>query len=117
MLSPLDCQAAAERIRGRVRRTPLLRAAPLRDSVTTGELTLKLESLQVTGSFKARGATNKVLGLSQAELERGLVTASGGNHGLGVAYAGRLAGAKVTIYLPANPPGARAERRQAGGAE
>jgi len=54
-----EFQAAAERIRGRVRRTPLLSAAPLRDPVVPGELTLKLESLQVTGSFKARGATIK----------------------------------------------------------
>jgi threonine dehydratase len=112
-----EFQAAAERIRGRVRRTPLLSAAPLRDPVVPGELTLKLESLQVTGSFKARGATNKVLTLSAAEQERGLVTASGGNHGLGVAYAGRLAGAKVTIYLPANVPESKAERLKAWGAE
>jgi threonine dehydratase len=117
MISLLDFQAAAERIRGQVRRTPLLRAAPLRDPVTPGALTLKLESLQVTGSFKARGATNKVLTLSQAELARGLVTASGGNHGLGVAYAGRLAGAKVTIYLPANAPASKAERLREWGAE
>jgi threonine dehydratase len=112
-----DFQAAAERIRGHVRRTPLLTAAPLRDPVISGPLTLKLESLQVTGSFKARGATNKVLTLSPAELERGLVTASGGNHGLGVAYAGRLAGAKVTIYLPANAPESKEERLKEWGAE
>src|SRR3954471_4782969 len=117
MIPLLDFQAAAERIRGHVRRTPLLRAAPLRDPVTAGALTLKLESLQVTGSFKARGAANKVLTLSQEELARGLVTASGGNHGLGVAYAGRLAGAKVTIYLPANAPASKAERLKAWGAE
>ncbi len=78
---------------------------------------MKLESLQVTGSFKARGATNKVLTLSQEEIGRGLATASGGNHGLGVAYAGWLAGARVTIYLPANAPPAKAEKLRHWGAE
>jgi threonine dehydratase len=117
MIPLLDFQAAAERIRGHVRRTPLLAAAPLREPVAAGDLTLKLESLQVTGSFKARGAAHKVLTLSPEELARGLVTASGGNHGLGVAYAGRLAGAKVTIYLPANAPASKAERLKAWGAE
>src|SRR5262249_14082938 len=61
---------------------------------------LKLESLQVTGSFKARGAVNAVLGLPEENLRRGIVTASGGNHGLAVAYAGRTAGVPATIFLP-----------------
>jgi threonine dehydratase len=117
VISLLDFQAAAERIRGRVRRTPLLRAAPVHQKVVPGELTLKLESLQVTGSFKARGATNKVLTLSEEEIQRGLATASGGNHGLGVAYAGWLAGARVTIYLPENAPPAKAEKLRQWGAE
>ncbi|HEV7517992.1 MAG TPA: threonine/serine dehydratase [Thermoanaerobaculia bacterium] len=117
MISLPEIYAAAERIRGRVRRTPLLRAAPVRQQVVPGELTLKLESLQVTGSFKARGATNKVLTLSPEEIGRGLATASGGNHGLGVAYAGWLAGARVTIYLPENAPPAKAEKLRQWGAE
>jgi len=117
MISLSDVQAAAERIRGRVRRTPLLQAAPVHQRVTPGNLTLKLECLQVTGSFKARGATNKVLTLSSEEIGRGLATASGGNHGLGVAYAGWLAGARVTIYLPANAPPAKAEKLRQWGAE
>jgi threonine dehydratase len=112
-----DFQAAAKRIRGHVRRTPLLSAGPVHQKVSAGELTLKLESLQVTGSFKARGATNKVLTLTPEEIGRGLATASGGNHGLGVAYAGWLAGAKVTIYLPENTPPAKAEKLRQWGAE
>jgi threonine dehydratase len=116
-ISLSDIQAAAERIRGRVRRTPLIQAAPVHQRVTPGDLTLKLESLQVTGSFKARGATNKVLTLSREEIGRGLATASGGNHGLGVAYAGWLVGARVTIYLPANAPPAKAEKLRQWGAE
>ena len=117
MISLPDFQAAAERIHGHVRRTPLLPAGPVHQSLSTGTLTLKLESLQVTGSFKARGATNKVLTLSPEEIGRGLATASGGNHGLGVAYAGWLAKSKVTIYLPENAPPAKAEKLRQWGAE
>jgi threonine dehydratase len=120
-MSPLppglpEIQQARLRLGDHVRRTPLIRAEPVLRAVPAGRLTLKLESLQVTGSFKARGATNKVLTLAPEELERGLVTASGGNHGLGVAYAGHLAGAPVTIYLPANVPPAKAERLERWGA-
>jgi len=83
-----DIRAAAERIRGRVRYTPLMEAAPVRvHAAIATELLLKLESLQVTGSFKARGASNMLAALAPARLTRGVVTASGGNHGLAVAYA------------------------------
>src|SRR5262245_40699355 len=96
-----DVRAAAARIRGFVRKTPLLSAAPMRDRPdAVGELLLKLESLQVTGSFKARGAINAVFALSPATRARGVVTASGGNHGLAVAYAGWAAGVSATIFLP-----------------
>jgi threonine dehydratase len=111
-----EIELARQRLGGHVRRTPLVRADPLLRSVPADRLTLKLESLQVTGSFKARGATHKVLTLSPEEIRRGLVTASGGNHGLGVAYAGHLAGAPVTIYLPANVPPAKAEKLERWGA-
>lgn len=111
-----EIEQARRRLAEHVRRTPLLRAEPLLRSARVDRLTLKLESLQVTGSFKARGATHKVLTLAPEEARRGLVTASGGNHGLGVAYAGRLAGAPVTIYLPANVPPAKAEKLERWGA-
>lgn len=111
-----EIELARRRLAGHVRRTPLVSAGPLLRSVPADRLTLKLESLQVTGSFKARGATHKVLTLAPDELRRGLVTASGGNHGLGVAYAGHLAGAPVTIYLPANVPPAKAEKLERWGA-
>ena len=107
---------ARERLAHHVRRTPLIHAVPLLQAVPAARLTLKLESLQVTGSFKARGATHKMLTLAPDEARRGLVTASGGNHGLGVAYAGHLAGAPVTIYLPANVPPAKAEKLERWGA-
>ena len=112
-----DIEAAAERIAGRVRRTPCLRSrfnlAPLHD----GPLLLKLECLQVTGSFKARGANNAVLGLDFAALGRGVITASGGNHGIAVAYAGHASGVRTVIYLSENVPAAKAERLRAWGAE
>jgi threonine dehydratase len=96
-----EIRAAAERIRGHVRRTPLLSAAPIKErpELATG-LRLKLETLQVTGSFKARGAINAVFTLPPERPRRGIVTASGGNHGLAVAYAGWATGVPATIFLP-----------------
>jgi threonine dehydratase len=117
---PSDLEAASRRLAPHLRRTPLLDAGPLPGGNSGGNpgsrLLLKLENLQVTGSFKARGATNKVLSLPPEQAARGLVTASGGNHGLGVAFAGRLAGAPVTIYLPANVPPAKAAKLERWGA-
>lgn len=109
-------RAARERLMPHVRRTPLLRVVGVRNT-PAGRLTLKVESLQVTGSFKARGATNKVLSLPPAEAGKGLVTASGGNHGLGVAYAGWLAKVPATIFLPSNVPAAKVARFESWGAE
>lgn len=113
-----DMRAAAERIAGRVRITPMLEAAPLLEPfpVPEARLLLKLESLQVTGSFKARGAVSKLGTLSEEELQAGLVTASGGNHGLAVAYAGHVAGTTATIFLPTSTPEAKAEKLRAWGA-
>jgi threonine dehydratase len=114
MISLADVEAARRRIAPHLRRTPLLNLAL--DGGAPGGLTLKLENLQVTGSFKARGATNKILTLPTEQAARGLVTASGGNHGLGVAFAGRLAAAPVTIYLPRNVPPAKAAKLERWGA-
>src|SRR5687767_6804662 len=111
-----EIRAARERLGVHVRRTPLIRVLGLRDA-PAGRLSLKLESLQVTGSFKARGATNKVLSLPAAQVGKGLVTASGGNHGLGVAYAGWLAKVPATIFLPSNVPQAKIARFESWGAE
>ncbi|MBT4044071.1 MAG: pyridoxal-phosphate dependent enzyme [Rhodospirillaceae bacterium] len=113
-----DVQAAARRIEGRIRRTPLL-PATLAHMPLPGNpnLNLKLECLQVSGSFKARGAMSKLTILDEAAKARGLITASGGNHGLGVAYAGHSAGVPVTIYLPGNTPPSKAENLRRWGAE
>ena len=112
-----DIEAAAERIKGRVRRTPCLRSRFNLNPLHDGALLLKLECLQVTGSFKARGANNAVLGLDAAALGRGIITASGGNHGIAVAYAGHASGARTVIYLSENVPAAKADRLRAWGAE
>ena len=110
MISLADIEAARERVAGKIRETPMLRAAPLRAPLPgSPDLWLKLESLQIAGSFKARGATSKVATLDADALAGGLVTASGGNHGLGVAYAGWQAGAPVRVYLPDSTPEAKAQ--------
>ena len=95
-------EAAASRIRGYVRRTPMIEVVQARDAPTRNPLYLKLESLQVTGAFKARGAMNRLLTTPAEALKRGIVTASGGNHGVAVARAGFLAGVPTTVYLPPN---------------
>lgn len=101
MITIDDVRAAAARIAPHVRKTPLVGARCLQDNpYPDGELLLKLECLQATGSFKARGATNKLLSLRQDEIRRGIVTASGGNHGLATAYAGWLGKTKTTVFLP-----------------
>ena len=78
---------------------------------------LKLECLQVTGSFKPRGANNAILGLAPAALARGVITASGGNHGLAVAYAASASDTSALIYLPESTPPAKADKLRAWGAE
>jgi threonine dehydratase len=113
-----EIRSAAIRIRGFVRRTPIISCHPVRGATAFGEsLTLKLECLQVTGSFKARGAINKLKSLAPEELSRGLITASGGNHGLAVAYAGWLAKVPTRIYLPSTAPASKIEKLNKWGAD
>ena len=117
MITIDDIQAAARRIAPHVRRTPLLAARCLKDDpYPDGELLLKLECLQVTGSFKARGATNKLLSLTADEIRRGIVTASGGNHGLATAYAGWLGKTRTVVYLPESAAPERAKKLAGWGA-
>ena len=117
MLTITDVQLAAERIAPYVRRTPLVRARCVKENwLCEAELLLKLECLQVTGSFKPRGATNKLLSLSEADVRRGIITASGGNHGLAVAYAGWLAKTRTTVYVPENVSPDKKQKLAAWGA-
>ncbi|MEA5447800.1 threonine/serine dehydratase [Leptolyngbya sp. CCNP1308] len=113
-----DIEAARDRIAPYIRHTPLVPAIALKDAIPgCPHLWLKLDCLQVTGSFKVRGAVNTLKSLSQDELQRGIITASGGNHGLAVAYAGWLAQVPATIYLGSNVPPAKAEKLRQWGAE
>lgn len=98
-----DVRAARERIRGGVVQTPCVPAVGLR-GIVPGQLYIKLESLQRTGSFKDRGALNRLLDLSPDERRRGVVTASAGNHAQAVAYhCGRL-GIPAAVVMPEATP-------------
>jgi threonine dehydratase len=113
-----DVRTAATRIAPYVRKTPLVSGRCTRDNpLPDGELLLKLECLQATGSFKARGASNKLLSLSEAEIRRGIVTASGGNHGLAVAYVGWLGQTAATIFLPENVSPEKVKKMERWGAK
>ncbi len=116
MITLEDIRAAQARIAPFIRRTPLFEAMALAIPPTPARLFLKLESLQASGSFKARGATNKLLQMAPEALERGIVTASGGNHGLAVARAARSAGVPATVYVPTNITEAKVDRLRALGA-
>lgn len=112
-----DIEAAARRIAPLVRRTPLFEPTALAEPPTPARLWLKLECLQATGSFKARGAANKLLSMTPAEIERGVVTASGGNHGLATARSALLKNVPATIFVPDNVAPYKLERLRAMGAE
>jgi threonine dehydratase len=110
-----DVEDAARRIAGRVRETPLLASGELSRRVGRRVL-LKTENLQVTGSFKIRGAVNAIAKLSDDALAAGVVAASAGNHAQAVAFAAREAGTRATLVMPAGAPLAKvAAVRQYGG--
>lgn len=118
MITLDDIRTAHSRIQAYIRRTPVIAVHPVKNPPGGVEsLYLKLENLQIIGSFKARGAVNKLLSLPQEQIQRGIVTASGGNHGLGVAYAGWLAKAPVKIFLPNSTPQSKANKIAAWGVE
>ena len=98
-----DVQAAAARIAGKVRRTPTFYSAGL--SARLGvETWVKVESLQLGGSFKVRGCYNKLMGLSEPELKRGVVTVSGGNHAIAVSLVARAVGTRALVLMPKATP-------------
>ncbi|MFI5707500.1 threonine/serine dehydratase [Kribbella sp. NPDC051620] len=103
-VTPADIQLAAYRIAGHLRRTPVLRVSPT--------LTFKLELLQHVGSFKPRGAFNRLLVAKEqgALTGQGIVTASGGNAGLAGAYAARELGVPARIFVPTTAPAAKVAR-------
>jgi threonine dehydratase len=111
-----DIYAARMRIRGLVRETPL-EPSPFLSDMCGGEVWLKLENQQITGSFKARGALNKLLQLSAEERSRGIVAASSGNHAQGVGYAARMLRVEATIVVPSNTPEVKIEAIRRYGVE
>jgi threonine dehydratase len=110
---------AAARISGVAVRTPLVRApfASVAGPGTEKQIWLKAESLQPIGSFKLRGAANRILQLTPEEIGRGVITFSSGNHAQGVAYAAREVGAKAVIVMPSNAPAIKRAATLALGAE
>ncbi|MBN9546854.1 MAG: threonine/serine dehydratase [Alphaproteobacteria bacterium] len=111
-----DVQAAAKRIAPYAVRTPLVES-PILSALTGGRVFLKLESLQRTGSFKFRGACNRILMIPEAERAKGVVAFSSGNHAQGVAAAAQLFGIPALIVMPKDAPQAKIEGTRAYGAE
>jgi threonine dehydratase len=111
-----DVCAAARRLLNRIHRTPVITSQSF-DDASGYSVFLKCESLQRAGSFKIRGALNKLLGLSEAERARGVVAFSSGNHAQGVALAARLTGTTAVICMPTDAPASKLEATRAYGAE
>ncbi len=110
-----DIRRAAATLEGAVAHTPTIRAAALSE-LAGCEVYLKLETMQSTGSFKERGALNKLLTLDAAERRAGVVAMSAGNHAQGVAYHARRLGIPATIVMPAGTPFTKIDRTEALGA-
>ena len=109
-------RAAAERLKGHARVTPLLNSAFL-DEIAGRRVFVKVEALQHTGSFKFRGAWSAVSALSEAERSKGILAFSSGNHAQGVAMAARSHGVPCVIIMPADAPRVKIENTRALGAE
>lgn len=109
-----DIEEAADRLRGRIRLTPVIDTGPGAFGVP-GRIALKLEHLQHTGSFKPRGAFNRML---TAEIDdSGVLAASGGNFGLGVAYAAKELGHRAEIFVPETSPAVKIDKIRSYGAD
>jgi len=111
-----DIEAARDRLAGRARVTPVYGSETL-SRLTGGRVWLKAENLQRTGSFKIRGAVNKLATLGEAERTSGVMAASAGNHGQAVAWAARELGIAATVFMPQDAPMAKVEATQGYGAE
>lgn len=111
-----DVNSAAEAIKGKAFRTPLLSNEAL-VRVSGADVFLKPECLQRTGSFKFRGAYNAISRLSKTELSQGITAASSGNHAQGIAEAAAIFGAPASIVMPSDAPELKVKRTKANGAE
>ncbi|MGN5884008.1 MULTISPECIES: bifunctional threonine ammonia-lyase/L-serine ammonia-lyase TdcB [Staphylococcus] len=112
-----DIKEAKMKIRDYVRKTPLIQSMFLSNNVTHGNVYLKLENMQFTGSFKYRGALNKILHLTDEQKDKGIITASAGNHAQGLALTGKLLDIKTTVIMPEEAPIAKQEATRGYGAE
>lgn len=117
VVSIADVRTAHDRIADVVHRTPLDTSRTFADLTGADAVGLKLENMQRTGSFKIRGAYNRMSTLSPAERKAGVVAASAGNHAQGVALAGELLGIDVTVVVPEVTPAAKIEATRGYGAE
>src|ERR1041385_3354796 len=111
-----DIAAAAKRLAGVAVRTPLINA-PVLDDLLGARVFLKAETMQRTGSFKFRGAYNKISSIPADKRAAGVVAYSSGNHAQGVAAAAKLLGLRATIVMPSDAPRLKRERTEALGAE
>ena len=111
-----DIKEARSRLQGVARETPVYGSETLSRQVGR-PVSLKAENLQRTGSFKVRGAVNKLATLSEGERRAGVVAASAGNHGQALAWAAREAGVKATVFMPQDAPMAKVEATRSYGAE
>src|SRR4030081_960681 len=115
-VSVADIEASRRTIAGRVLRTPML-PAPKLSALTGASVQVKYENLQVTNSFKERGAFNKLSSLGPSERARGVVAMSAGNHAQAVAYHARRLAVPATIVMPVTTPFVKVEATQAYGAD
>ncbi|MGV9253332.1 threonine/serine dehydratase [Streptomyces sp. NPDC003697] len=115
MIGISEIDTAAERIAGHVVRTPTV-PSPGLSALLGAPVTAKLELLQRTGSFKARGATAKLLSLGEAERAAGVVAVSGGNHGIALAVMAAALDVKATVVMPRTAPARSVEMAEAAGA-
>src|SRR5216683_1717726 len=116
MVSLADVRTAAERVRPFIVRTPLERSLGL-SALCGVDVWLKFECFQTTGSFKLRGALNALLTMSEQQRQNGVVTASAGNHGLGVARAAAVVDVPATVVVPETASPAKVDALRHSGAE
>lgn len=117
MVELADIQAARARLRGRIHETPTLSARRLAARCGAATLALKCETLQKTGSFKVRGAMNRIALLDGADRARGVITVSAGNHAQALAYAAHDAGVPCTVVMPVTAPRTKVAASREYGAE
>ena len=110
-----DIQNAAKALKGAIVATPLTMSRTL-SKMTGADIYLKFENLQFTASFKERGALNKLVNLSDAQKQKGVIAASAGNHAQGVAYHGSRLGIPTTIVMPVNTPFVKVSQTKEHGA-